>query len=127
MFRKFACGIVAVSFVLSATELHQLLQLPVLVAHYRTHWRLDNSVSFGEFLQLHYTDSHPDDKDDGDDRELPFKSAGSIQHLDQSRIHALTLAITAPVPLPVRFRFCPDQGDPVTRTEGIFHPPQTVA
>ena len=67
----------------SATELHQLLKIPLLIQHYMHHRSKDTTLSFLEFLKIHYTDSqHPNDNDDREDNELPFKSIGNVSHTD---------------------------------------------
>ncbi|MGE3825730.1 MAG: hypothetical protein AB7G44_16025 [Bacteroidia bacterium] len=68
--------IVVVSFLLiyllSATELHQLVKLPFLVHHYVEHKNKDNQ-SLAEFLHFHYS-THHETENDYKDTRLPFKS-----------------------------------------------------
>ena len=66
-----------------STEIHQLWKLPFLIQHYLHHQEEDRSLSFITFLKIHYTDKdHPNDNDDKEDNELPFKSVGNISHID---------------------------------------------
>jgi hypothetical protein len=66
----------------SATELHQLFKLPSLIAHYLHHRQEDKSITFFDFLRIHYSENHPLDNDDEEDNQLPFKSDGTICHID---------------------------------------------
>jgi hypothetical protein len=62
----------------SNTEFHQLMKLPVLVQHFIHHKALDHSLSFADFIFIHYSDSL--ESNDQEHHELPFKSHG-CQHL----------------------------------------------
>ena len=55
------------------TELHQLFKRPVLFQHYAEHKQLDDSVSFTEFLSMHYWGNDLNDNDNDRDMQLPFK------------------------------------------------------
>ncbi|MBK6826599.1 MAG: hypothetical protein IPG86_06945 [Chitinophagaceae bacterium] len=47
-----------------------------------------------DFLQLHYnSQEHPNDNDDQEDEELPFRSAGTIAHIDPFSASAERIAI----------------------------------
>lgn len=61
------------TFILSKTELHQLLKLPVLVQHYFEHGQTDSAISFFVFLKMHYNNPVKD-ADYQRDMQLPFKS-----------------------------------------------------
>jgi hypothetical protein len=50
-------------YLFSATELNQLLKLPVLFSHFIEHQKQDPLISFGEFLYHHYAVDHDDDGD----------------------------------------------------------------
>jgi hypothetical protein len=61
-------------YVLSATEAHQLLKLPFIFQHYSDHRQGNSSITFMQFLDMHYMHGSPKDKDYQDDMKLPFKS-----------------------------------------------------
>jgi hypothetical protein len=61
-------------YLLSATEAHQLLKLPVIFEHYKEHQKEDGHISMVVFLVMHYMHSSPKDKDYDKDMELPFKT-----------------------------------------------------
>lgn len=58
-------------YLVSTTELHQLLKLPILIEHFKEHKAQNNSLSFLDFLSLHYNQEFDHDKTDN---KLPFKS-----------------------------------------------------
>lgn len=58
----------------SATPMHQLLKLPVLVQHFFEHRQTDQSLNFLAYLNEHYFSGEDQDKDYKRDQQLPFKS-----------------------------------------------------
>lgn len=65
---------ILLSFLLSTTELGQLLKIPVFFQHLEQHEALNHNLTIWQFLYLHYGT----DKDhDADDHKLPFKSSCS--------------------------------------------------
>ncbi|WP_394991759.1 hypothetical protein [Emticicia sp.] len=71
---KFIAKYLIVIYLLSATELNQLLKLPILFSHFVEHQQQDPSMSFTDFLYHHYAIDHGDDGDAATDNKLPFKS-----------------------------------------------------
>lgn len=61
-------------YIFGATDLHQVLRLPLLVSHYQKHRHELPSLSISQFLKIHYIDAQPFDKDYTDDMRLPFKA-----------------------------------------------------
>jgi hypothetical protein len=61
-------------YLFSFTELRELLKLPILLEHYIEHNSADKSISFADFLSMHYLQVQDNDGDDEQDRNLPFKS-----------------------------------------------------
>ncbi len=53
------------------TEVGQLLRLPELIAHYFQHHRQNSSISFFEFIDMHYGGDDGTDADDEYDKKLP--------------------------------------------------------
>lgn len=75
--RKTAAILMMLVFLNSCTELHQLLKLPVLVEHYKEHRSANPSLSFSQFLKIHYQKIVIDD-DYQRDQQLPFRDVCAI-------------------------------------------------
>ena len=60
---------------LGATEAYQLLKVPYLVEHYKTHKQFNHELSFSKFIDMHYFTSQTYDRDYQQDMQLPFKSS----------------------------------------------------
>ena len=61
-------------YLISLTELSQLVKLPVLVEHFSEHKKKDSNLSFWQFLCGHYSQNKMMDDDHEKDMKLPFKS-----------------------------------------------------
>jgi len=61
-------------YLTSVTELYQLLKMPVLIEHFIEHKEKAMSLSFWEFLDMHYAHQHSEDGDLSRDMQLPFKA-----------------------------------------------------
>jgi hypothetical protein len=73
--KKFTAILLLTVFLFSTTELHQLLKLPVFFEHLAEHRKENKSISFLQFLDMHYMHGSPRDKDYSEDMKLPFKTA----------------------------------------------------
>lgn len=60
----------------AATELHQLVRLPVLIEHFKEHKNLNGSLGLLDFIVLHYVNSEHANAED--QHELPFNSNDCI-------------------------------------------------
>lgn len=118
--------IIAVLFLISSTELHQLLRLPLLLRHYRLHRQADPSLSPMAFLKLHYNGHHQTAKADKEDSQLPFKSVVFASHTDNLMVIKVKREMPARPLMYIRTSetvYFP--GDiPDRRADAIFHPPQ---
>ena len=56
------------------TEFHEVLRLPILVGHFIEHRAQLPSMSFLQFMAMHYKTDTPHDSTD---MELPFKDCGN--------------------------------------------------
>jgi len=57
---------------LGNTEAAQLFKLPTLISHYFQHRQLDPSVTFIDFLAMHYVGDDGTPADDDIDNQLPY-------------------------------------------------------
>lgn len=67
-------------FIISNTEFHELLKVPVLITHYLEHKSKQQDLTLAEFFSIHYNSNTKDD-DYTRDSQLPFKTA---DHLSSS-------------------------------------------
>lgn len=62
-------------YLLGATEAYQLLKVPYLFEHYKTHQQITKGLSFSKFIDMHYFTNQTYDSDYQQDMQLPFKSS----------------------------------------------------
>jgi hypothetical protein len=62
-------------YLLSVTEIHQLLKLPIVFEHYAEHQLEDPSIGFLAFLEMHYMHGGKQYDDYDRDMHLPFKTS----------------------------------------------------
>ena len=61
-------------YLISTTELYQLVKLPFLVEHFNEFQKENSESSIWEFLCMHYVSGDMNDEDNDKDMKLPFKS-----------------------------------------------------
>lgn len=61
-------------YLFSTTEMNQLLKMPLLIEHYFDHKEENKDLTLFQYLNMHYTNPHPVDKNHEKDLQLPFKS-----------------------------------------------------
>jgi hypothetical protein len=71
--RKAISIVLLTVYLLSTTQLIELLKMPVLVEHYLEHKKQNPSITILRFLDLHYMHGCPRDNDYDRDMQLPFK------------------------------------------------------
>lgn len=105
------------------TEMHQLLCVPVLFAHFHEHQLETKDISFLDYIAQHYTDSSHSDKRHQD---LPFKHKHcEIIHMAVALVPDLTFsefASFSPCTAPV-FSYEP-QLYHQSKTASIWQPPR---
>lgn len=79
--KKAAVVFLTALFFISNTEFHELLKVPVLVAHYLEHKSETPDLTLAEFFSAHYSSNNTKDEDYARDSRLPFKTA---EHLSSS-------------------------------------------
>ena len=77
---KRTAGIFLLSiYIFSFAEVHNLVKIPVLFQHFKEHKQEDPSISFWDFIKIHYMDPIVVDDDYQRDQQLPFRDAGCCQ------------------------------------------------
>ncbi len=67
-------------YLISATELYQLLKMPVLIEHFIEHKKENKKTTLISFFQMHYFNGDVKDADYEQDMKLPFKSHSESGH-----------------------------------------------
>jgi hypothetical protein len=86
-------------YLISTTELHQFLKLPVLIDHFTEHKQKDTSLTLWKFLCIHYANNSVKDADYDKDSKLPFKtldncnSSNHITLLPEQKFYFNTILI----------------------------------
>lgn len=90
-------------YLVSTTELYQLLKMPLLVEHYMEHKELNPEMSLTAFLKTHY--DHPvKDSDHDKDQRLPFVSHASLLSIVFTLNPALDFHCTEKVFTPIAIK-----------------------
>ncbi|MBU4537793.1 MAG: hypothetical protein L6264_09195 [Weeksellaceae bacterium] len=80
-------------YLLSFTEVKQLLKLPNLVEHYISHTITNKNTTLISFVKMHYLDKQAVDSDYKQDMKLPFKT------------HEASTFMVNPLTIPENFGF----------------------
>ncbi len=88
-------------YLFSATESYQLLKLPIIFQHYAEHKIEDKSISFLQFLAMHYLQGNPKDKDYDRDMQLPFKTPVDLGYTITTASVPVILQFSIPDPLEI--------------------------
>jgi hypothetical protein len=97
-----------VIYVFSSTELSEMLKMPTLIEHLSEHQTQNKSISFFDFISLHYIDGNGHGAEDAHDRSLPFKSHDHCQAVasmvaelpeDQYQLSPISSPIQKSVPI----------------------------
>lgn len=76
--RKFISIFFLAVYLLSTTQMFELLKMPLLVEHYIEHKEENKNLSFLDFLEFHYLYGNPKDADYDKDMKLPFKTISCL-------------------------------------------------
>lgn len=75
-------------YLISFTELNQLMKLPVFVNHFFVHKGKDARLTLTAFIKMHYTHEDDNDGDRDEDMKLPFKTHAGCSSIGfTSNIH----------------------------------------
>lgn len=116
------------TYLFSATELHQVLKLPVIFQHFAEHKKQNKQLTLLEFLDIHYMHGSPMDADHDRDMKLPFKTIsafnlalGPVITPDQPGLTIFSPAFI----ITNTFENTNDDLLPSEQLSSIYHPPRT--
>ncbi len=92
--RKFFLIALSALYIFSNTELTEVFKVPRLLTHYQQHHVQNASVTFWNFLVMHYAGDDGTKADDNEDLQLPFHSVN--KHC-MSSLYTLGGAIVQPL------------------------------
>jgi len=114
-------------YLLSVTEAHQLLKIPIIFQHFAEHSSADNNINFLQFLGMHYFNGDPKDGDYERDMKLPFKTSSDCVISVVSVTVPDTYFIISPIEMPSAKNEFFNRDDFFTPREilcNIFQPPK---
>lgn len=112
-------------FAENALLVNQGAKLPALFSHFSEHQNKNATLSFLEFLALHYGNETPNDQDDQQDMELPFKKISTASFAIAFMAVSMNL-LTAPWPEQLN-SFYSIRSDLFTKflLNSLFRPPRS--
>jgi hypothetical protein len=125
--RKAATIFLTALYILGATEAYQLLKLPFLFEHYKTHQKFDQQLSFSKFIDIHYFTTATYDSDYQQDMQLPFKSSNRTVSLLNFDSYFIAKLFVEPIVLFISQKEHPlynDRDYASNKLDNIFQPPR---
>jgi len=114
-------------YLLSATQLSELLKVNALIEHYQETELKNGPVGFLDFLMMHYVTDDGTSQDDDRDCQLPFKSHSSLVASSFSNfIINRNVEITS-APIGTAERYFNDYCNPFIRSiysQQVWNPPK---
>ncbi len=123
--RIFAISLLCITL-FSQTEFYQFLKLPILFKHFTEHRANNHSISFAEFLVIHYVNPDQNDADHDRDKQLPFKSNDCIQSSLLTVFIPANYSIEITAPAVLSIQPAPAMADwvPSIHVADIWQPPR---
>lgn len=124
---KRTAGIFLLSiYLFSFAEVHNLVKIPVLFQHFKEHKQEDPSISFWDFIRIHYMDPIVVDDDYQRDQQLPFRDADCCQLVSNGVFETAPMTVEiGPLPESAReFHQTDEQNKPQFTSFDIFQPPR---
>jgi hypothetical protein len=116
-----------ISYLLCFTPARQLTRIPVLLEHYQEHRLEDTTLSFVQFLRIHYVDEVVVDDDYNRDQELPLRCNESrLVLLILPLIGTTQFSVLEPPLMLLCFRPIDDADERAGWGTDIWHPPKHI-
>jgi hypothetical protein len=115
-------------YLVYTTGFNELLKLNALVQHFNETQKNDKAVTFYHFLVMHYITDDLNDKDNDQDKQLPFKSTETVitnstvlytPYLNMIPLTAQSFTVSKPVKLIVKDLFIDTDFNST-----VWHPPK---
>ena len=127
MVRKATTIYLTTLYILGATEAYQLLKLPFLFEHYKTHLQYNQQLTFSKFIDIHYFTTATYDSDYQQDMQLPFKSSNrtvSLLNFDSYFTAKLFIEPIVFFTLQKKYPLYNDRDYASNKFDNIFQPPR---
>ena len=127
MVRKATTIFLTTLYILGATEAYQLLKLPFLFEHYKTHLQYNQHLTFSKFIDIHYFTTATYDSDYQQDMQLPFKSSNrtvSLLNFDSYFTAKLFIEPIVFFTLQKKYPLYNDRDYASNKFDNIFQPPR---
>ena len=128
--RKAAIILLTSLYLLGATEAYQLLKLPFLFEHYKTHQKYTKGLTFTKFINNHYFSTAINyNSDYQQDMQLPFKSSNravSLLNFDSFFMAKQSIVSIMSFNLRIKHLLFDDKDYASNKLNNIFQPPRAL-
>jgi hypothetical protein len=125
--KKAAIILLTSLYLLGATEAYQLLKLPFLFEHYKTHQKYTQGLTFSKFIDNHYFTTTTYDSDYQQDMQLPFKTSNrtiSLLNFDSFFVAKQSIVPIISFNLRKKYLLFDDRDYASNKLNNIFQPPR---
>ena len=125
--RKAAVILLTSLYLLGATEAYQLLKLPFLFEHYKTHQKYSKGLTFSKFIDNNYFTTTTYDSDYQQDMQLPFKTSNrtvSLLNFDSFFVAKQSIVPLLVFSIRKKYLLFDDRDYASNKLNNIFQPPR---
>ena len=125
--KKAAIILLTSLYLLGATEAYQLLKLPFLFEHYKTHQQFTKGLTFSKFIDNHYFTNTTYDSDYQQDMQLPFKTSNrtvSLLNFDSFFVAKQSIVPFISFSIRKNYLLFDDKDYASNKLNNIFQPPR---
>jgi hypothetical protein len=125
--KKAAVILLTSLYLLGATEAYQLLKLPFLFEHYKTHQKYTEGLTFSKFIDNHYFTNTAYDSDYQQDMQLPFKTSNrtvSLLNFDSFFVAKQSIVPVLVFSIRKKYLLFDDRDYASNKLNNIFQPPR---
>lgn len=126
MWQKRIIIVLLMTITLNSLSLQQILKMPILISHFFEHQQRGPSITFIEFLSMHYWGQDIDDNDDERDMELPFKKVDFSHSSLTLFVEANIELVTGNFPSDSSYTILESENHSASHLGSLFKPPRLV-